>query len=190
MILIAGLGNPTMKYYHTRHNAGFEAIDVLAKRAGIRIKKNEHRALTGSGVIGGNKVLLVKPQTFMNESGAAVGPLASYYGCDPENEVILISDDVTLPPGQIRIRKKGSAGGHNGLKSIISHLGTENFPRVRIGVGEVPEGGDMINHVLGHPNRSDRSHMKNAYENAADAIELIVAGRIEEAMNRFNGKTD
>lgn len=189
MYLIAGLGNPTLKYYHTRHNAGFEAIDVLASQVGIKIKKNEQRALTGTGVIDGQKVLLVKPQTYMNESGAAVGPLASYYGVDPEGEIILISDDVTLPPGQIRIRKKGSAGGHNGLKSIIQHLGTEQFARVRIGVGEVPEGSDMINHVLGHPNRADRSQMKKAYENAADAVRLIIAGRIEEAMNRYNGKT-
>lgn len=189
MYLIAGLGNPTMKYYHTRHNAGFEAIDVLSSRVGIKIKKNEQRALTGTGNIGSHKVLLVKPQTYMNDSGAAVGPLVSYYGVDPESEVILISDDVTLPPGQIRIRKKGSAGGHNGLKSIIAHLKTEQFARVRIGVGEVPEGGDMINHVLGHPNREDRKKMKQAYENAADAIELIIDGRIEEAMNRYNGKT-
>ena len=187
MYMIAGLGNPTMKYYHTRHNAGFEALDVLASRVGIKIKKNEQRALTGSGMIGSTKVLLVKPQTYMNDSGAAIGPLASYYGIDP-SEVILISDDVTLPPGQIRIRKKGSAGGHNGLKSVISHLGTEDFARVRIGIGEVPEDGDMISHVLGHPNRKDRAEMKKAYERAADAIELMIEGRIEEAMNRYNGK--
>ena len=189
MYLIAGLGNPTMKYYHTRHNVGFEAVETLAGEYGIRIKKAEQRALTGSGVILGQKVLLVKPQTYMNDSGAAVGPLVKYYDLDPQQDVILISDDVTLAPGQLRIRKKGSAGGHNGLKSIIEHLGTENFARVRIGIGAVPEGGDMINHVLGHPNREDRVRLKKAYRDAAEAISLIISGNIEEAMNKYNRKT-
>lgn len=187
MYLIAGLGNPTLKYHHTRHNAGFEAMDALSDAYGIRIRKRELAALTGSGYLDGAKVLLAKPQTFMNNSGDSIAAIVKYYGIDPEKEFVVISDDVTLDAGRLRIRRKGSAGGHNGLKSIIKCLGTENFPRLRIGVGAVPKDGDMINHVLGHPNRADRKALNEAYKSVPEAIRLMTCGRIDEAMNRFNG---
>ncbi|MCR5452519.1 MAG: aminoacyl-tRNA hydrolase [Lachnospiraceae bacterium] len=188
MILIAGLGNPTMEYSHTRHNAGFDAIDEIAKENNIKMKKSEQGAITGSGFIGSEKVLLAKPQTFMNNSGRSVGALASYYKLDPASEIIIISDEIALPPGMIRIRKKGSAGGHNGLKSIISHLGTESFIRIRVGVGDAKDHAEMVSHVLGHFNRSDKKLMKEAYAKCADAIRLIVNGQIDNAMNLYNKK--
>ena len=186
MYIIAGLGNPGLKYRHTRHNAGFDAIDVIAKRHGITVKKIEKQALVGQGNIKGQKVLLVKPQTFMNNSGDSLAELVNYYKVDPTEELIVLSDDVTLDPGRIRIRKKGSAGGHNGLKSIIARCGTESFQRVRIGVGILPTGGDMINHVLGHLKRDERKSLEEALEHAADAIELMITGETEAAMNKFN----
>jgi PTH1 family peptidyl-tRNA hydrolase len=186
MYIIAGLGNPGLKYRHTRHNAGFDAIDVIAKRHGITVKKIEKQALVGQGNIKGQKVLLVKPQTFMNNSGDSLAELVNYYKVDPTEELIVLSDDVTLDPGRIRIRKKGSAGGHNGLKSIIARCGTESFQRVRIGVGILPTGGDMINHVLGHLKRDERKSLEEALEHAADAIELMINGETEAAMNKFN----
>ena len=186
MYIIAGLGNPGLKYRHTRHNAGFDAIDVIAKRHGITVKKIEKQALVGQGNIKGQKVLLVKPQTFMNNSGDSLAELVNYYKVDPTEELIVLSDDVTLDPGRIRIRKKGSAGGHNGLKSIIARCGTEGFQRVRIGVGILPTGGDMINHVLGHLKRDERKSLEEALEHAADAIELMINGETEAAMNKFN----
>ena len=186
MYIIAGLGNPGLKYRHTRHNAGFDAIDVLAKRYGITVKKIERGSLTGQGNIKGEKVLLAKPQTFMNNSGDSLAELVNFYKVDPETQLIVLSDDVTLDPGRIRIRKKGSAGGHNGLKSIIARCGTQNFQRVRVGVGILPEGGDMVNHVLGHLKRDERKALEEALEHAADAVELLIQDQCEEAMNRFN----
>ncbi len=186
MYIIAGLGNPGLKYRKTRHNAGFDAIDVLAKRYGVSVKKIERGALVGQCNIKGEKVLLVKPQTFMNNSGDSLVELVNYYKVDPNEELIVLSDDVTLDAGRIRIRKKGSAGGHNGLKSIIARCGTEGFQRVRIGVGILPTGGDMINHVLGHLKREERKALEEALEHAADAVELMIAGETEAAMNKFN----
>ena len=150
MFLIAGLGNPKKEYDNTRHNIGFAAIDVLADKYSIPIKNIKNRALTGMGIIEGQKVILVKPLTFMNASGESIAPLAAYYKIDIETELLIFSDDISLPPGQIRIRKRGSAGGHNGLKNIIQHLGSENFQRIRIGVGEKPVEYDLVTYVLGH----------------------------------------
>jgi PTH1 family peptidyl-tRNA hydrolase len=186
--LIAGLGNPGSKYEKTRHNAGFDALDVLAGRYGIRVNKREHRALTGSGRIAGKRVLLIKPLTYMNLSGEAIREIADYYRVDVSERLIVLSDDVNLAPGRIRIREKGSAGGHNGLKDIIDRTGTEAFTRVRIGVGDKLPGHDMIAHVLGRFSAEDRKAVEEAFEHAADAVELILDGRIQEAMNKFHRK--
>ncbi len=187
MYIIAGLGNPGLRYRGTRHNAGFEAIDRVAKAFNIKIKKKEKNALTGSGVIEGQKVLLVKPHTYMNKSGEAVGALASYYGVSPENVIVLV-DDVMQDAGGLRIKRSGSAGGHNGLKSLISHLGTEGFPRVRIGVGKVPTGQDMISHVLGHLRGEDKKKVAEVCGDVPEIIRLLVTDNMDAAMNRYNGK--
>ena len=136
MYIIAGLGNPKREYDNTRHNIGFALIDALADQYNISVMDMKHKALTGKGMINGQKVILVKPLTFMNLSGESIRPIVDYYKIDVSTELIVISDDISLPPGQIRVRKKGSAGGHNGLKNIIQHLGSEEFQRIRIGVGE------------------------------------------------------
>ncbi len=187
MYIIVGLGNPGLRYRGTRHNAGFEAIDRVAKTFGISMKKKEKNAVVGSGVIDGQKVLLVKPLTYMNKSGESVGPLASYYGVAPENVLVLV-DDVMQDCGGIRIKRNGSAGGHNGLKSLIAHLGTEDFPRVRIGVGKLEPGDDMVAHVLGHLRGEDKKSVLKAADDVPDAVRLIVGGDIDSAMNRYNGK--
>ena len=188
MILIAGLGNPTLRYKKTRHNIGFDTIDRVADTHGIRISRKECRALTGNGMIAGQKVLLVKPQTYMNLSGESIGDLVQFYKLDPETEVVILYDDIHLPPGQLRIRTKGSAGGHNGIKNIIQHLGTEKFQRIRVGVGEVPADRDQVSHVLSRFNRAERQQVEAGMEDAVQAVELIVAGRADEAMNRYNRK--
>ncbi len=136
MFVIAGLGNPSSKYERTRHNVGFDAVDLLADKYQISIREKKHKALCGSGVIEGQKVLLVKPQTFMNLSGESIGAILNFYKVEPETGLLVIYDDISLVPGRIRIRKKGSAGGHNGIKSIIGHVGTQEFQRIKIGVGE------------------------------------------------------
>lgn len=188
MILIAGLGNPTLRYRKTRHNIGFDTLDRVADTYGIRINSKECRALTGRGMIAGQKVLLVKPQTYMNLSGESIGDLVHFYKLDPETEVIIIYDDIHLAPGQLRIRTKGSAGGHNGIKSIIQHLGTEHFMRVRIGVGEVPPERDQVSHVLSRFSREERGRVDDGMKDAVQAVELLTEGRADEAMNRFNRK--
>lgn len=188
MILIAGLGNPTLRYKKTRHNIGFDTIDRVADTYGIRISRKECRALTGNGLIAGQKVLLVKPQTYMNLSGESIRDLVQFYKLDPETEVVILYDDIHLPPGQLRIRTKGSAGGHNGIKSIIQHLGTEKFNRIRIGVGEVPPERDQVSHVLSRFSREERKEIDAGIENAVQAVELLAAGRADEAMNRYNRK--
>ena len=137
MFLIAGLGNPGKEYENTRHNAGFMVLDALADKLGADISEKKHKALCGRAVIGGQKVILLKPQTYMNSSGESIRAAADYYKVDPE-DILVVYDDISLAPGQLRIRAKGSAGGHNGIKSIIAHLGTQEFPRVRVGVGEKP----------------------------------------------------
>lgn len=187
MFVIAGLGNPSSKYEKTRHNVGFDVIDMLAEKYNISIRDRKHRALCGSGMIAGQKVLLVKPQTFMNLSGESLGAILNFYKLDPESELIVIYDDVSLAPGRLRIRKKGSAGGHNGIKSIISHIGTQEFLRIKIGVGEKPPGWDLADYVLGRFSREDRKRMEEAFERACDAVELMVQGEADQAMNQFNG---
>lgn len=188
MIIIAGLGNPGLKYRKTRHNAGFEVIDILAKRHDIAVKKKARMSIYGEGTICGEKVLLVKPLTFMNKSGESLIDWINYYKIDVKEKLIVISDDVTLDPGFVRIRRKGSAGGHNGLKNIINHTGTEDFKRVRVGVGKLPAGEDMIRHVLGRMNRSERALFEKGVESAAGAVDMIVKGDLEGAMNTYNKK--
>lgn len=187
MYVITGLGNPTLKYSKTRHNVGFDTIDVLAKEHGIKVKKKQFNALIGEGFIGGKKVILVKPMTYMNNSGEAVSEIVKYYKIDPGSELIIISDDLNLDVGVLRIRAKGSAGGHNGLKSIIKCVGTEDFDRVRIGVGKVPEGTDIITHVLTRFSRAEKGVVKQSFEYAAKAVESIISDGIDKTMSKFNG---
>ena len=188
MFIIAGLGNPTLQYRGTRHNVGFDVIDTLADKYNIAVETRKSRALIGKGIIAGQKVLLVKPQTYMNLSGESIGELVSYYKVDEEQELLVIYDDVSLDVGQLRIRRKGSAGGHNGFKDIIRHLGTDVFPRIKIGVGEKPKGYDLADYVLGHFSREEREMMEEGYQKAAEAVEMILAGELDEAMNVFNRK--
>lgn len=188
MFVIVGLGNPGKKYENTRHNAGFIAIDALADKYGINISEKKHKALCGSGVIEGNKVLLVKPQTFMNLSGESVRSVMDFYKIDPEEDMLVIYDDVSLVPGNIRIRKKGSAGGHNGIKSIIAHAGTQNFMRIKVGVGEKPSGWDLADYVLGHFSEEDHTKLKEIMPDVIQAATLMVQGDVDKAMNDFNAK--
>lgn len=188
MYIIAGLGNPGQPYEGTRHNAGFDVIDVLAEAYNISVDYRKNRALIGKGIIEGQKVILAKPQTYMNLSGESIRGLVDYYKVDEESELIVIYDDVSLDPGQIRIRKKGSAGGHNGIKSIIAHLGTEVFPRVKVGVGQKPRQYDLADYVLGHFSREEREQMAEGYRHAAEAVKYLVTDRVDEAMNEYNRK--
>lgn len=184
--IIAGLGNPGAKYGMTRHNAGFLAVDLFAIKEGVSIKKLKFHSLVCDVKIGGKKCLLMKPQTFMNNSGDAIGEAARLYGIPPE-KVIIISDDISLDVGKIRIKRKGSAGGHNGLKSIIAQLGTENFPRIKIGVGKKPSADyDLVDWVLGRFPKALEADLKTALENTAAAIPLMVGGETDKAMNLFN----
>ena len=188
MYIIAGLGNPTKEYEGTRHNVGFDVIDRLSERYNIDVTMEKHRALIGKGMIAGQKVILVKPQTYMNLSGESIRSVIDYYKVDPETELIVIYDDISLDVGQLRIRKKGSAGGHNGIKNIIAHLDTTVFPRIKVGVGEKPKNYDLADYVLGHFSKQERELMEEGYEHASDAVEQIVQGEIEAAMNVFNKK--
>ena len=187
MYIIVGLGNPSKQYEGTRHNAGFMTLDVLADRYNIDISEKKHKALCGKGVIEGNKVVLLKPQTFMNLSGESVRAAADFYKIAPE-EIIVIYDDISLEPGQLRVRKKGSAGGHNGMKNIIAHLGTQDFPRIRVGVGEKPAGMDLADYVLGRFSKGERELLEEAFKEGARAAVAILCDGIESAMNQFNGK--
>ena len=188
MYIIAGLGNPGREYENTRHNAGFASLDALAKRHGIELTTRKFQALTGSGYIDGQKVLLVKPQTYMNLSGESLRAACDFFKVDPEEGLIVIYDDISLSPGQIRIRKKGSAGGHNGIKNIIAHLGTQVFPRIKVGVGEKPKKYDLADYVLSHFTKAERKEMEEGYQKAIQAVEKILAGEMEAAMNEFNRK--
>ncbi len=186
MYIIVGLGNPTKQYENTRHNVGFDAIDILADRYNISVTEKKHRAYCGSGYIEGQKVLLVKPQTYMNLSGESVHSAMEFYKCDPVEELIVLCDDINLDVGQLRIRKKGSAGGHNGLKNIIAHLHTEEFQRVRIGVGHKPENYDLVDFVLGHFSKAEQEDILQGEKDAAEAVKVLVTKGIESAMNLFN----
>ena len=188
MFLIVGLGNPEKKYDKTRHNIGFDTIDALADKYNISMNEKKHKALCGTGVIDGVKVLLAKPQTYMNLSGDSVAEIVNFYKIDPEEEMIVIFDDISLAPGNIRVRKKGSAGGHNGMKSIIARTGTQNFMRIKVGVGEKPAGWDLADHVLGHFSREDRALVEDAIKDAEAAAVLMMQGQVDKAMNDFNAK--
>lgn len=188
MFVIVGLGNPGKKYENTRHNAGFIAIDALADKYGISINEKKHKALCGTGIIEGVKVLLVKPQTFMNLSGESVGEIMNFYKLDPEEDMLVIYDDISLAPGNIRIRKKGSAGGHNGIKSLIAHTGTQGFMRIKVGVGEKPSGWDLADYVLGHFSEEDNAKLKEVMPDVISAAVLMSQGDVDKAMNDFNAK--
>lgn len=184
--LVVGLGNVGDKYEHTRHNVGFDAVDELAERLDIPIQRLKFKALTNTAGLGGQKVLLMKPVTYMNLSGEAVEQAVSFYKLPPER-VLVISDEVALPPGKIRIRPSGSAGGHNGLKSVIAHLQSEAFPRIRIGVGQKPHPDyDMADWVLGKPQGAERKAVDEAVQRAAQAVETIIRDGVDRAMNQFN----
>lgn len=187
MYLIAGLGNPTKEYDKTRHNVGFSVIDVLADKYGIDVSERKHRAYCGKGVIEGQKVLLVKPQTFMNLSGESLRAAVDYYKIAPE-EIIVIYDDISLEPGQLRIRLKGSAGGHNGIKNIIAQLGTQEFPRIKVGVGAKPPRMDLADYVLSRFSRGEQAQMDDAFKEAADAAVMMMTDGAERAMNHYNAK--
>lgn len=187
MYIIAGLGNPGKQYENTRHNAGFMALDALADQLGTSIEEKKHKALCAKAVIGGEKVILLKPQTFMNLSGESIRAAADFYKIDPEH-IMIIYDDISLDPGQLRIRKKGSAGGHNGIKSIIAHLGSQEFPRIKVGVGAKPDRMDLADYVLGHFSQVETRIMEDVVKEAAQAVQAIILDGIETAMNRYNGK--
>ena len=186
MYLIAGLGNPGREYENTRHNAGFASIDRLAEKNHISIDMKKFQALCGTGYIGGQKVLLLKPQTYMNLSGESLRAACDFFKIDPEQELIVIYDDISLAPGQLRIRAKGSAGGHNGIKSIISHLGTQVFLRVKVGVGEKPQGWDLADYVIGHFSKEEQQVMQESFDRAADAAAALLSEEVQQVMNEYN----
>lgn len=189
MFIIVGLGNPGKEYENTRHNAGFHVIDAVADQYNISVNELKHKAMIGKGVIEGQKVVLVKPLTYMNLSGEAVKSVVDYYKIDETEELLVIFDDISLAPGQIRIRKKGSAGGHNGIKNIIAHLGHDTFRRIKVGVGEKPKGYDLADYVLGHFSAEDKVLMKESTEKSIEVIKMILEDRIDEAMNDYNRKS-
>ena len=188
MYIIVGLGNPERKYAGTRHNIGFSAITAISDAYSISMDIKKHKAVCGKGMIAGNKVLLAMPQTYMNLSGESVRELVDFYKIDPEEELIIIYDDIALAPGKLRVRAKGSAGGHNGIKNIIANLGSSVFPRIKVGVGEKPKGYDLADYVLGKFSKEDRVLMEEGYDLACEASALIMQGAIDQAMNEYNQK--
>ena len=186
MKVIVGLGNPGLKYAGTRHNTGFSVLTEISDRYDIPVNKRQCKALVGHGFIAGEKVVLAMPQTYMNLSGEAVSGLVSFYKCT-EKDVIVIYDDVSLDVGKIRVRPKGSAGGHNGIKDIIEKLGTDTFDRVKVGVGQKPPEYDLADYVLGHFAKEDLPVMRDAAGRAADAVETLIKEGCDSAMNKYNG---
>lgn len=186
MYIIAGLGNPEKKYRNTRHNIGFDVLDALAEKNDIAFSEKKHKAVIGKGFVAGEKVVLVKPLTYMNLSGESVRSVIDFYKVDEKSQLIVVSDDVNLDMGQIRIRKRGSDGGHNGLKNIILHLGHDQFIRVRMGVGEKPPKMDLADYVLCHYFEEEREVMNESARTAALAIETVIAEGVDAAMNRYN----
>lgn len=185
MYAIFGLGNPERQYDKTRHNIGFDVIEELAVQMGVSVTTKRHKALCGIGMIGEEKVILVKPQTYMNLSGESVRTVIDFYKLNPEEDIIVIYDDVSLDVGNIRIRAKGSSGGHNGIKSIIAHTGTQTFKRIKVGVGG-NECGDMVKHVLGKFPPNERKIIDKAILDAASAAEIMIVEDINTAMNKYN----
>lgn len=189
MYIVVGLGNPTRQYEGTKHNVGFDTIDFLVDEYRVPSSGVKHKAMYGKGVIAGQKVILAKPLTYMNLSGESVAELVNYYKIDPEEELVVIYDDINLAPGYIRVRKKGSAGGHNGIKNIIAQLGSDKFKRIRVGVGEKPKNWDLADYVLSHFSKEERTQVDEAIRHAADALEMILQDDIDSAMNKYNKKT-
>lgn len=188
MVLIVGLGNPDKKYEKTRHNIGFQVIDKMAEKYHIDVKDKKFKGLVGTGMIDGVKVMLLKPTTYMNRSGESVIEALNFYKLDPELQMVVVYDDITLAPGNIRVRKKGSAGGHNGIKNIIAHTGTQNFMRVRVGVGEKPQGWDLADYVMGVLDGEDKERVEEAKLDAIEAVSLMIHDEIDRAMNDYNVK--
>lgn len=188
MFIIAGLGNPGREYENTRHNIGFCVIDAIAEKYGITMLERKHKAVVGKGYIDGQRVILLKPLTYMNLSGESIREAVDYYKVDETTQLVVISDDISLDVGQLRIRKKGSAGGHNGLKNIIRHLGHENFIRIRMGVSDKPQGYDLKDYVLGHFTDQEKKVLEETSGSAVQAICMILQGDVDGAMNRYNTK--
>lgn len=184
MFLIVGLGNPGLEYSHTRHNVGFDILDLIAEKYNISLNRTKFKGICGDGFVGGEKVLLLKPSTYMNLSGESLVEAANFYKIPREN-IIVVYDDVSLAVGRMRIRPDGSAGGHNGIKNIILHLSSEVFPRIRVGVGQPPAG--LIPHVLGRFPKEEREVLEKLFPAIVDAVEAIIRYGVTEAMNKFNG---
>lgn len=184
--LVAGLGNPERKYTLTRHNSGFLCVDELAEKHGFKINKLKFKAVIADTKIGSHRVIVMKPQTYMNNSGEAVAEAARFYKIPPE-KIIIIFDDISLDVGKLRIKRKGTDGGHNGIKSIIAHLGSNEFPRIKLGIGHKPENFDeLADWVLSDFRKDEAKPLKDAIDNACEALEIMLDGDIDEAMNRFN----
>lgn len=184
MILIVGLGNPGKQYEQTRHNIGFDVIDYMANKYNIDVNRENFKGICGEGFIENKKVILLKPLTYMNLSGESIRELANFYKLE-DDEIIVVYDDISLDIGRLRIREKGSAGGHNGIKSIIQNLGGDKFPRVKVGVGQPKD--NLVNHVLGKFSKEDREHIEKVIPVVSDAIVEIVKNDAKESMNKFNG---
>ncbi|WP_138160103.1 aminoacyl-tRNA hydrolase [Peptoniphilus catoniae] len=187
MYIIAGLGNPGDDYKYTRHNMGFLTIDKIAERLNIRVNKIKFKGLVGDGSYAGEKILLIKPQTYMNKSGESIRDVVNFYKIDPQNLIVLV-DDIDIDFAQVKIKRKGSAGTHNGLKSVIYQLISDDFPRVKIGVGKKHQGQDLANFVLSGFSKSEKVEIEEAIEKAADATLEIIERGVESAMNKYNGK--
>lgn len=185
MYLIVGLGNPEEEYSNTRHNMGFDTINKLAKKLNIEVNKKKFKALYGSGIVNGQKIILIKPQTYMNLSGEAIIEFKNFYKIDSK-DIIVIYDDLDIEPGKIKIRKKGGPGTHNGMKSVVSNLQTEDFPRIRIGIGEPTYKNDLLNFILTKIPSEEYEVLEKATENAANAIVDIISNGIDTAMNKYN----
>ncbi|MDM0621000.1 aminoacyl-tRNA hydrolase [Clostridium perfringens] len=184
MILIVGLGNPGKQYEQTRHNIGFDVIDYMANKYNIDVNREKFKGICGEGFIENKKIILLKPLTYMNLSGESIRELANFYKLE-DDEIIVVYDDISLDIGRLRIREKGSAGGHNGIKSIIQNLGGDKFPRVKVGVGQPKD--NLVNHVLGKFSKEDREHIEKVIPVVSDAIVEIVKNDAKESMNKFNG---
>lgn len=185
MYLIVGLGNPEEEYARTRHNMGFDTINKISENSNIKVNKSKFNSLYGTGTIDGKKVILLKPQTYMNLSGNAVRDFMNFYKISPEN-IIVIYDDLDIEPGIIKIRKKGGAGTHNGMKSVVHEIQTENFPRIRIGIGNPKYKNDLLNFILTRIPDDEYEVLQQAQENAAKAVEEIMKNGIDSAMNKYN----
>lgn len=185
MKIIVGLGNPTKEYAGTRHNIGFSVITDISDSYGILVDTKKHKALIGKGIIEGEKVILAMPQTYMNLSGESVREILDFYKCGKE-DLIVIYDDISLDVGKLRIRTKGSAGGHNGIKNIIAHLGSDEFTRIKVGVGEKPKGMDLADYVLGRFKKDELEAIRESVARATKAVAVIIADGESAAMNQFN----